>query len=259
MKRVLLVYAHPEPRSLNGALRDVTVAALRESGHAVQVSDLYAMNWKAVADAADFFGRNPDDRLHYARASREAYAEGTQTQDIADEQQKLVQADAVILQFPLWWFGPPAILKGWIDRVFANGFAYGVGISETRPAGTRYGEGNLAGKRALIVVTTGGREPHFSGRGIHGPIEDLLFPLTHGTLFYAGMGVLPVCAINGANRVSEAEFAATVARLRARLAGLFTDATIPFRSQNGGDYDVDLRLRDAVAPGEAGLAIHRRR
>ncbi len=50
---VLIVYAHPEPRSLNGALKDFAVARLEAAGHAVQVSDLYAMGWKAVLDAGD--------------------------------------------------------------------------------------------------------------------------------------------------------------------------------------------------------------
>ncbi len=51
--KVLLVYAHPEPRSLNGALRDFAVAHLQAAGHEVQVSDLYALHWKATLDAAD--------------------------------------------------------------------------------------------------------------------------------------------------------------------------------------------------------------
>ncbi|TRY20466.1 NAD(P)H-dependent oxidoreductase, partial [Geobacillus sp. LEMMJ02] len=57
---VLIVYAHPEPRSLNGALRDFSVAHLEAAGHAVQVTDLYAMNWKAAFDADDMTGREPD-------------------------------------------------------------------------------------------------------------------------------------------------------------------------------------------------------
>ncbi|MBZ7490901.1 NAD(P)H-dependent oxidoreductase, partial [Klebsiella michiganensis] len=51
--KILLVYAHPEPRSLNGALKDFTVQHLQNAGHDVQVSDLYAMRWKAGLDADD--------------------------------------------------------------------------------------------------------------------------------------------------------------------------------------------------------------
>lgn len=257
MPRVLLVYAHPEPRSLNGALRDHAVAALRGAGHEVEVSDLYAMGWKAVADGADFLDRDPAARLHYGRESRRAHDGGAQSADIVAEQAKILRADALVFQFPLWWFAPPAILKGWIDRVFANGFAYGIGTYEGARYGLRYGEGRLAGKRALVSVTTGGPPPHYSDRGVNGALEDLLFPLTHGTLFYAGMAVLPVFVVHGANRLPEAEFEVAAHAYRARLAGLFTDDPVPFRMQNGGDYDAELRLRPGLDGGRAGLAIHR--
>jgi NAD(P)H dehydrogenase (quinone) len=257
MPRVLVVYAHPEPRSLNAALRDLAVDALRAAGHEVEVSDLYAMGWKAVADGTDFLDRDPAARLHYGRESRRAHDGGTQAPDIVAEQAKILRADALVLQFPLWWFAPPAILKGWIDRVFANGFAYGIGTYEGARYGLRYGEGRLVGKRALVSVTTGGPPTHYSDRGVNGAVEDLLFPLTHGTLFYAGIAVLPSFAVHGANRLTDEGFAAAASAYRARLANLFTDAPIPFRKQNGGDYDADLRLRPGIEGGRTGLAIHR--
>lgn len=58
--------------------------------------------------------------------SRYAYENGLQSDDVAKEQQELLWADSVILQFPLWWYSMPAIRKGWVDRVYAYGFAYGV-------------------------------------------------------------------------------------------------------------------------------------
>ncbi|MDB5364729.1 MAG: dehydrogenase, partial [Rhodospirillales bacterium] len=110
--KVLIVYAHPEPHSLNGALKAVAVSALQSAGHEVQVSDLYASGWKSEFDRPDFTTLSPDTRLHPVLASKEAFATGTQTPDIAAEQAKLLWADAVILQFPLWWYTMPAILKG---------------------------------------------------------------------------------------------------------------------------------------------------
>ena len=74
---VLIVYAHPEPRSLNGALRDFSVAHLEAAGHTVQVTDLYAMNWKAAFDADDLTGREPDARFDPSNDSKHA-ATGTQ-------------------------------------------------------------------------------------------------------------------------------------------------------------------------------------
>ncbi|MDF5730515.1 MAG: NAD(P)H-dependent oxidoreductase [Rhizonema sp. PD38] len=187
---VFIVYAHPEPKSLNGSLKDFAVSVLTNAKHQVQVSDLYAMKWKAVADGDDFPQRNTNERLDYGSASGIAFTNGTQLPDIATEQEKLLWADVVIFQFPLWWFSMPAILKGWIDRVYAYGFAYGVGGSESK-RWNRYGEGTLEGRRAMLVVTLGGSESQYSLRGVNGYIDDLLFPINHGVLYYPGMTVLP--------------------------------------------------------------------
>ena len=121
--KVLLVFAHPEPRSLNGALRDVAIKELAIQGHEVRVSDLYADRWKSEVDRADFPSVAPDARFKPASASKKAFAANALTEDVRAEIDKLLWADALILQFPLWWFAMPAILKGWVDRVFAYGFA----------------------------------------------------------------------------------------------------------------------------------------
>lgn len=255
-KNILIVHAHPEPRSLNGALKDLAIETLQAAGHHVQISDLYAMQWRASADGADFPQRDPDERLHYGRASRVAFDAGTQAPKVAAEQEKLRWADAVILQFPLWWFSTPAILKGWIDRVFANGFAYGVGVFDGKRYGSRYGEGTLLGKRALVSVTVGGQAAHYSARGVNGHIEDLLFPLTHGTLYYTGMAVLRPHVVFGANRLPDEQYVQVARDYSARLQALFSEAPIPFRAQNGGDYDEQLCLRAGLEPGRNGLAIH---
>jgi NAD(P)H dehydrogenase (quinone) len=164
---VLLVYAHPEPRSLNGSIRDFTVDRFVRAGHSVEVSDLYAMRWKAGLDADDFPQRDATQPFSPSADSRRAFNEGTQTADVAAEQDKLRRADLVIFQFPMWWFSMPAIMKGWFERVYAYGFAYGVGEHSEKRWGKRYGEGVLSGKRAMLVVTTGGWADHYSERGIN--------------------------------------------------------------------------------------------
>ncbi|MFV3333069.1 NAD(P)H-dependent oxidoreductase [Pseudomonas sp. NY15437] len=254
---VLIVYAHPEPRSLNGSLKDFAVRRLQAAGHDVQVSDLYAMNWKATLDAADSLDRDPEARFDPSLDSKRAYAAGRQSSDIAAEQDKLRWADTVILQFPLWWFSMPAILKGWVERVYAYGFAYGVGEHSDARWGDRYGEGNLAGKRAMLVVTTGGWASHYGPRGINGPIDDLLFPIHHGVLFYPGFDVLPPYLVYRTSRVDAERYAQIEQELGARLDSLQTTAPIPFRRQNGGDYDIPaLTLREEIAPEVSGFAAH---
>ncbi|WP_394836007.1 NAD(P)H-dependent oxidoreductase [Pendulispora rubella] len=260
---VLVVYAHPEPQSLNGSLKSFTVERLVRAGHDVRVSDLYAMGWKAAADGEDFLERDRGRRLDMMKDSKHAYVTGTQAADIAGQQADLLWADAVIFQFPLWWFGMPAILKGWVERVYAYGFAYGVGEYSDKHWGDRYGEGVFKGKRAMLVVTTGGWESHYGARGINGPIEDVLFPITHGILHYPGFDVLPPVVIYRTSKMEDARFAHVREQLGQRLDGLWTDAPIAFRKQNGGDYEIPaLTLKPGLEPGDGlarGFEIHLQR
>ncbi|NOU27042.1 MAG: NAD(P)H-dependent oxidoreductase [Polyangiaceae bacterium] len=255
---ILIVYAHPEPRSLNGSLKDLAVAHLTARGHAVRVSDLYAMQWKAAADAGDFPARDASARLVYVTASKDAFADGTQSADVAAEQEKLLWADAVIFQFPMWWFSMPAIMKGWIERVFAYGFAYGVGVHGGDRWGDRYGEGTLLGRRAMLSLTIGGRAPHYGDRGVNGALDDLLFPIHHGVLFYPGMDVMPPFATYQVDRMPEEEWHAVAEAFKTRLDGLFTDAPIPYRRQNGGHYDGQQVLRPGFGRGTSGTRLHLR-
>jgi NAD(P)H dehydrogenase (quinone) len=255
--KVLLVYAHPEPRSLNGAIRDFTVERLSAAGHTVQVSDLYAMNWKPTLDAGDSTQRRDAGRFEPSAESKHAYLNGLQRADIVREQEKLLWADAVILQFPLWWFSMPAILKGWVERVYAYGFAYGVGEHSDSHWGDRYGEGTLAGKRAMLVVTTGGWASHYGPRGINGPMEDILFPIHHGILYYPGFEVLPPYVVHRTSRVDEARFHAIRDELGQRIDTLWETPPIAFRRQNAGDYEIpELTLREDIAPGRTGFDLH---
>ncbi len=254
---VLLVFAHPEPQSLAASLRDVAIRELEAEGHEVRLSDLYAMGWKSEVGRPDFPSLAPDARLKVAAASGQAFAAGALTGDVRAEQEKLIWADALILQFPLWWYSMPAILKGWVDRVYAYGFAYGVGEHSDRHWGDRFGEGILAGKRAMLIVTTGGWEEHYSARGINGPIDDLLFPINHGILFYPGFDVLPPFVAYRVDRLDTAGFEAIASPLRGRMRALTTTRPIPYRRQNGGDYLIpSCRLRPELGDPGVGFGLH---
>ncbi|GEK81127.1 NAD(P)H-dependent oxidoreductase [Agrococcus baldri] len=244
---VLWVSAHPEPRSLTGSLRRDGIAHLRGLGHEVLESDLYAMHWDPVlAPVRD------EGRFHVTADTRRDFLEGTQPPDVAREQEKLRRADAVVLQFPLWWYGVPAIMKGWFDRVLVSGFAFG------KDAGTgrrlRFEQGPFAGTRALVAVTLGDRPASIGPRGKSGELEQLLFGLLHGTLAYTGMHVLRPWALPSAD-FAEHDGAAA-ASLRARLDDLLTAPPIPYRPQFTGDYTDDWELAPHIRPGETGLDLH---
>lgn len=252
-RTVLIVFAHPEPTSLTRQLVDVSMHTLRAQGHEVLTSDLYAMRWKAVFDEHDFPTRADPTRLDFMRESAHSYTSGRQTADVEAEQNKVMRAHALLFHFPLWWYGMPAILKGWFDRVWANGLAYGY-----RNAGNRYryGEGAFAGKRALLSVAVGGPAADYSPRGINGPLEDLLFPVTHGTLFFPGLSVLPTFAVYSAARMSDEEILRAKANWAQRVEHLFETRPIAFRTQNGGDYPDGHVLSEHVATGQTGLRAH---
>src|SRR5207245_9054974 len=102
--------------------------------------------------------------------------------------------------------------------VFAYKFAYGY-----KDAGNtyRYGDGALSGKRALLSVTVGGPEADYGPRGINGPLEHLLFPITHGTLFFAGIDVLRTSAVYGTVRIDKTGVEAAKRELEQRMVRLF--------------------------------------
>jgi NAD(P)H dehydrogenase (quinone) len=180
--KALIVHAHYEPKSFSAALKDTAISTLEDAGHEVIVSDLHAMNWNSVATAEDFQIRKHPDYCTYALEQRHAYENGSIAPDIAAEIEKVKWCDLLILNFPVFWFSAPAILKGWIDRVFVSGLFYG---------GKRfYDQGGMAGKRALVVLTLGGREHMFGDDAIHGDLETMFRPLLRGTLGYSGFEVL---------------------------------------------------------------------
>ncbi|MGV9802837.1 NAD(P)H-dependent oxidoreductase [Mycobacterium sp. NPDC003449] len=243
---VLWVSAHPEPRSLSGSLRRDGIGHLRRHHHVVE-SDLYAMEWDPVL-------RPPGgaDRFRVTADTRSAYLNRTQSADVAAEQQKLRDADALVIQFPLWWYGMPAILKGWFDRVFVSGFAFGSDPDTGRRM--RFEQGPFTGKRALVVTTLGDRPAAIGPRGKSGEIGEMLFGLLHGTFAYTGMDVLAPWALPSADFTDD--YDAVRDGLLDRLTGLFTEATIPYRPQFTGQYTENWELVPEIRPGETGLSLH---
>ncbi|MFJ2455262.1 NAD(P)H-dependent oxidoreductase [Pseudomonas protegens] len=217
---VLIVHAHPEPQSFTAALRDQARTTLEAQGHQVQVSDLYAMNWNPVASAADFASRDNPDYLVYALEQRLGVKNQSIAADIQAELDKLLWADLLILNFPVFWFSVPAMLKGWIDRVLVSGVCYG---------GKRfYDQGGLAGKKALVTLTLGGREHMFGEGAIHGPLQDMLRPLLRGTLAYVGYDVLEPFVAWHVPYISQEAREAFLHSYRQRLQHLADDQPLVF-------------------------------
>jgi NAD(P)H dehydrogenase (quinone) len=217
---VLIVYAHEEPKSFNGAMRDTAVRVLQELGHTVEVSDLYAMQFNPVGGTHDFTTLTDPDYFKYGVEQTKASEAKTFAVDVAMEQEKLLRADLLIFQFPLWWFGLPAILKGWVDRVFASGLTYG--------GGRWYSRGVFKGKRAMLGLTTGGGPTIYSPRGLNGEMDTLLFPIQHGMLYFLGFDVLPPFVAWSVARSTQEQREEYLRAYAERLRNGQTSETIPF-------------------------------
>src|SRR5690348_10361819 len=112
---VLIVHAHHEPKSFCSALSRQAAQTLRNLGHAVTVSDLYAMNFNPVSDRRNFTTVHDPDYLKQQFEERHASDNHGFAPDLEAEIQKLEAADLLLFTFPIWWFALPAILKGWVD------------------------------------------------------------------------------------------------------------------------------------------------
>jgi NAD(P)H dehydrogenase (quinone) len=234
---VLIVYAHPEPSSFNGAMKDTAVETLRRAGHEVRVSDLYGMGFNAVVGPDDFLGERADpDVFSVQKEQTKACEAGTLAPDVAAEMEKLSWADFVIFQFPIWWFGMPAIMKGWADRIFARGFAY--------LPGRKYDTGMFRGKTAMVAATTGTSADTYAPDGIDGDILTVLWPIHNGLLRYSGFDVLEPFVAYMPGRVGQDGRKAYLETYKKRLLTL--DKTPKLFFHPAEDYGPDERLKPGI-------------
>ncbi len=180
--RVHLVHAHPEPHSFVTAMRDVVLEELRAIGACVTSSDLYAIGFNPVLSGRDFSSRSRSDYLIYGLEQRHGFENATLVSEIAAEVNNVLAADVLAFTFPVFWFSVPAILKGWIERVFLSGPIYG---------GKRlYDRGGLRGKRSFSAMALGGRQHMFGEAAIHGELETgMMRHFFQGSLGYVGLEV----------------------------------------------------------------------
>lgn len=188
-----------------------------------------------MASAADFGDRANPDYLIYALEQRHNHKQQTLAPDIQSELDKLLWADMVIFNFPIYWFSMPAILKGWFDRVFVSGAVYG---------GMRfYDQGGLVGKKAMLSITIGGKPHMLIEGGVHGPLEEMLRPILRGTLAYSGFNVLPPFVGYHVPYIAPEERTAILGEYRQRLNGLDTLQPLEFVSLDQFDSKLHPKVR----------------
>jgi putative NADPH-quinone reductase len=132
--RVLVIYAHPLADSFAGALHRAVVGALERAGHEVDDCDLYAMGFDPIMTPPERRAHNTPNPDHSA---------------VEHHVERLRAAEALVLCFPVWWYGMPAILKGYFDRVWVNGVAFHL------HAGGKMDPGLHRLKKLAVVCTYG--------------------------------------------------------------------------------------------------------
>jgi NAD(P)H dehydrogenase (quinone) len=218
MSNILIVHAHHEPKSFSSALARTAAEAFIAQGHSVEFSDLYAQGFNPVSDRRNFTTvANPD---YLKQQDEEQYATKNNgfAPDLEAEMRKVEKCDLMIFSFPLWWFGLPAILKGWVDRVFAMGRFYG--------RGKWYENGMGRGKRALVLMTTGGGQNMYGRTGMHPTIDKVLAPVHHGIFWFNGFSPVPPFVAWSAAHGTDEQRKATLEQLRGRLKNIFEEPVI---------------------------------
>ncbi len=171
----LVIYAHPNPASLNHFFKQTIVENLEESGQEVILRDLNEINFNPVLSLDDMSGQRM----------------GQVAEDVKREQEFITWADQIIFVYPIWWTGMPAIMKGFIDRVFSYGFAY------------RYDQGIqkglLTGKQTIIVNSHGKSNAEYEATGMD---KALALTSDTGIFNYCGLEIKHHFYFDQADRAS---------------------------------------------------------
>jgi NAD(P)H dehydrogenase (quinone) len=171
----LIIYAHPNSSSLNHFFKQTIIESLQESDQEVEVRDLNLINFNPVLSLEDMHGQ----RI------------GKVAQDVQTEQDFITWADQIIFIYPIWWTGMPAIMKGYIDRVFSYGFAY------------RYDQGVqkglLTGKKTIIVNSHGKSNAEYEAIGMD---KALALTSDTGIFTYCGLEITKHFYFDKADRAS---------------------------------------------------------
>ncbi|XP_076120494.1 NAD(P)H dehydrogenase [quinone] 1-like isoform X2 [Alosa pseudoharengus] len=251
-KNVLIVYAHQSAGSFNAAAKDAAVELLTAQGCNVVVSDLYAMKFKAPTTQDDITGQlKSSEHFRYGEETMLAWQENRLSADIIEEHKKVTDADLIIFQFPMYWFSMPAIMKGWIDRVFTQGFAF---TSEKR-----YSQGIFKGKRAMLSFTTGSHESMFSSNGINGDMNVTLWPIQNGILYYCGFSVLAPQIFWAPPHIPSEARSTMLENWRQRLQGLMTESPLTFAPSDsfdtGSGFQLKTEVKEQQAEAQFGLTV----
>ncbi|KPA20958.1 General stress protein 14 [Shimia sp. SK013] len=251
MGTVLVVSAHPSEGSFTNAWAEASVAAAQAAGHEVLRSDLCAMGFDAVERAAHY-GASSSGVFDPLKAQEAAGQAGDLPLEVAGEVAKVQAADRIILHFPIWWFAPPAVIKGWCDRVLVQGVLHSVD--------QRFDAGMCRDMSVLFCVSTGASAAECGQDGKEGDLALQLWPLAQ-TFRYLGMQVLEPVAVHGVHGYHEGADEAALQAQLGQLIAAQTDVIAAWDNQpriafnSDGDFDDAGRLKPG-APSYSAFVRH---
>lgn len=189
--KTLIILAHPSSTSFNAQWAKASATGCAGD---VLWSDLHTMGFNPV-ECAKHYGQS-SDHFDPLKSQYEAAENGTLPSDVDNEMNKIRAVDRVIFHFPLWWFGPPAILKGWTERCLAHGVFH--------RSDARFDTGLCKGKEVLFCVTTGASEMESGPAGKEGDTNLHLWALAY-TLRYCGFSIKQPLVLHGIHGYFEGE------------------------------------------------------
>lgn len=215
---VFIVYWHPEPKSFNHAMFSVANETFSNTGDKMNISNLYELRFDPVSSRKNFYTVNDPKYLKLQLEEMHATEVHGFSKEIEAEIKKLEWCDLMLWQFPLWWFGLPAVFKGWVDRVFAMGRVYG--------GGKIYETGVFKGKKALLSLTTGGPKEAYLKDGFNGDIYSILRPIHRGMLQFTGFSVLDPHIVYGPAHMTDEQRKQELERYATRLRQIHDESPI---------------------------------
>lgn len=237
---VLIVTAHPESDSFNAYLASKAAGVFEKQGCHVRSVNLYSENFDPREGKNFYADRFETGKFDAMREQRHHWDRHSLSAEVVRHVELIKTSDLLLLHFPFWWFGMPAILKGWMDRVFVYG-----GIYNSRQ---RHEDGVMKGKKALLTVTAGASANACAYNGRDGDMRLMLWPPLH-SLHYIGYSVLEPYLIHGVRggldgleKVKQQDsLDQTVADFEQRLANISGWPTIPFNKKE--DFSAEMTLK----------------
>ena len=240
---IYIILAHPEKKSFNASLAEAQRKALIKSGHKVRFKNLYQDKFNPLLTRDDFPHVPKNQHIQFPHAQGQSYKNNTTAVDVAEEHKNLYWANAVIMQFPLWLYSMPAILKGWCERVLSEGFAH-------EPSNNRwFDNGGLSDTRLFLSLTTNGKSVAFSSRGRHGSLDIILWPMLNA-FWFAGFKIIKPFIAFDVIRATDIERNNMINKV-IKIA-LSIDKASLLRVHSLNDYNEDGRLKSKIKSMTAG-------